>query len=424
MTPSPETSQGPSTGSLDAHAIRSLFPILRSGSNPPNLAYLDNASTTQKPSVVIESLQRYYEQDNANVHRGNYALAERSTEAYEEARRSVASFIGAGSESEIIFTRGTTESINLVAQSWGDRSLSAGDEILLSPMEHHSNLVPWQLLAQRTGARLRFLALDAASGTLDLSQLEQALRPNVRLLALTHISNVLGTINPIRRLVQEARHRGIVTLIDAAQSVGHLPIHVQKLGCDFLAFSGHKMYGPTGIGVLYGKAELLSEMEPWQAGGEMVESVEWNQSHFSPPPHRFEAGTPPIAAAIGLGSAIGFIRSLGLEALERSEALLTTEALGILRGLPFIRILGNAEARAGVISFVVEGVHAQDVVMYADLDQIALRAGHHCAQPLLKSLGISSCVRASLACYNTPSDIQRLGESLLAMHRRFHQRSL
>src|SRR6184192_1802025 len=341
---------------VDWKAIREDFPILREQAHGHPLIYFDSAATSQKPRPVIEALRKFYEHDNANVHRGLHTLSSRATEAYEKARQRVADYIGAASADEIIFTRGTTESINLVAQTWGGKFIREGDVILLTVMEHHSNLVPWQLLAERTCARLRFVpVLD--DGTLDLDQLPSLLTPEVKLFAFTHISNSLGTINPVAELCAKARAVGALTLVDAAQSAGHMPLDVQELGCDFLAFSGHKMCGPTGIGVLYGRAEILNSMPPWHGGGEMIVSVTLERSMFKKTPHRFEAGTPNIAGAIGLSAAIDYIERIGRSAIFEHDAQLAGYAMERLAELPGMRVLGPHRDRGALVGFVMEAAH-------------------------------------------------------------------
>ena len=382
------------------------------------LIYFDNAATTQKPRAVLEALRRYYEHDNANVHRGLHELSSRATEAYERARQRVATFLGAASADEIIFTRGTTESINLVAQSWGGKFLGPGDVILLTEMEHHSNLVPWQLLAARSGAQLRFLPVRA-EGTLALEQLPQMLTPEVKLFAFTHVSNSLGTINPVADLCREARARGVVTLVDAAQSAGHLPLDLQELGCDFLAFSGHKMCGPTGIGVLYGRAEMLDAMPPWEGGGEMIVSVTLEKSTFKKAPHRFEAGTPNIAGAIGLAAAIDYLEAIGRPAIFAHDSQLAAQAAEQLAELPGLRVLGPRAERGALVSFVMEGVHPHDLTTFADQQGLALRGGHHCNQPLMRKLGYPGTTRASFYFYNTAAEIDRMLEVLRGAARFF-----
>jgi cysteine desulfurase/selenocysteine lyase len=383
------------------------------------LIYFDNAATTQKPRAVIEALRRYYERDNANVHRGIHELSSRATAAYEAARARAARFINARSADEIIFTRGTTEAINLVAATWGARNLKAGDTILLTEMEHHSNLVPWQLLAERTGARLAYIPVTGPEGLLDLSRIDELLGSGVKLLAMVHISNSLGTINPVADLCARARRRGIVTLVDAAQSAGHRPLDVQEIGCDFLAFSGHKMCGPTGIGVLYGRMELLEQMPPYQAGGEMILTVDYHRTTFKNPPHRFEAGTPHIAGPIGLHAAMDYLDSIGRDRIAAHDLELGAYAYERLRSLKGVRLFGPPKGRAGLVSFLVEGVHAHDVVTLGDQAGVALRGGHHCTQPLMKKLGVESTARASFYFYNTTDEIDRLVEVILEIQKFF-----
>jgi cysteine desulfurase / selenocysteine lyase len=409
----------PATPALDWRAVRDDFPILRQRVHGQPLVYLDNAATTQKPSVVLDVLRRYYERDNANVHRGAHELSNRATAAYEAARARAARFFQARHPEEIVFTRGTTEGINLVANTWGPKHLQRGDVILLTEMEHHSNLVPWQMLAARTGARLAFLPLDVEKGQLDLSRLGEWLTPEVKLLGVTHISNSLGTINPVAELCSKARQRGIVTLVDAAQSAGHRPLDVQEIGCDFLACSGHKMCAPTGIGVLYGRIERLADMPPWHGGGDMIESVDFLQSTWRQPPHKFEAGTPNIAGAISLAAAMDYLDRIGRERIRDHDAELAAYAVERLGALPGLRLLGPRRQRAGVVSFLVDGVHAHDVVTLADRAGIALRAGHHCNQPLMKKLGIEATSRASFYFYNTADEVDRLAEVLREVRKYF-----
>ena len=406
------TFQKTETPSTDWAALRKDFPILHQQVNGYPLLYLDNAATTQKPRAVLDALRHYYEHDNANVHRGVHELSNRATAAYEGARIRTAKFIHARSSDEIIFTRGTTESINLVANSWGMKHLKTGDVILLTEMEHHSNTVPWQLLAARTGAKLAFLPITGDDGLLDLSRLDEWLTSDVKLLSLTHISNTLGTVNPVAQLCSKARQRGIVTLVDAAQSAGHRPLDVQGIGCDFLAFSGHKMCGPTGVGVLYGRIERLAEMPPWQGGGDMIETVDYFESTWKQPPHKFEAGTPNIAGPIGLAAAMDYLDAIGRDKIAAHDQELGACAFEKLSTLKGIRILGPRQGRAGVVSFLLDGIHAHDVVTLADHAGIALRGGHHCNQPLMKKLGIESTSRASFYFYNTIEEIDRLATAL------------
>lgn len=399
---------------LPGRDIRLDFPVLDQTVSGKPLVYLDNAATTHKPRVVIEALAHYYENDNSNVHRGLHALSMRSTERYENARQRVASFIHASCAEEIVFTRGTTESINLVAQSWGPAHLRPGDVILLTEMEHHSNLVPWQQLAQRTGASLRFVPVagDDAEHGLDLDALDHLLTPEVKLFAFTHLSNTLGILNDAPLLCAKARAVGAVTLIDAAQSIGHEPLDVQALDCDFLVFSGHKMLGPNGIGVLYGRRTLLDQMPPWHGGGGMITTVDWQTSGYKPSPERFEAGTPNIADAIALHAAFDYLETLGRPAISQHDHALGEQAYHALRALPGIRILGPRGRRAGIVSFAFSQLHAHDVVTFADQNGLALRGGHHCNQPLMKKLGLPSTTRASFYVYNTPQDVESLAATL------------
>lgn len=397
--------------SVDWNAVRQDFPILDQQVHGQPLVYFDNAATTQKPRAVLDVLRHYYERDNANVHRGLHELSSRATEAYEGARARVAQYIGAASADEIVFTRGTTESINLVAQAWGGKVVGAGDVILLTEMEHHSNLVPWQLLAERTGARLRFVPVRD-DGTLALDRLDDLLTAEVRLFAFTHVSNSLGTINPVAELCAKARAVGAVTLVDAAQSAGHMPLDVRAIGCDFLAFSGHKMCGPTGSGALYGRAEMLDAMPPWHGGGEMIVSVALEKSSFKKPPHRFEAGTPNIAGAIGLAAAIDYLDGIGRAAIFEHDSQLTHYALEHFADLPGMRVLGPPDERGAIVGFVMEGVHPHDLTTFADQRGLALRGGHHCNQPLMRRFGLPGTTRASFYFYNTTEEIDRMIEIL------------
>ena len=396
---------------IDWKAVREDFPILREQAHGHPLIYFDSAATTQKPRKVLDALRHYYEHNNANVHRGLHELSSRATEAYEKSRERVANYLGAASPDEIVFTRGTTESINLVAQAWGGRFLRKGDAILLTGMEHHSNLVPWQLLAERTGVQLRFVPVRD-DGTLDLDQLPSLLTPEVKLFAFTHISNSLGTINPVAELCAKARAVGALTLVDAAQSAGHSPVDVQELGCDFLAFSGHKMCGPTGIGALYGRAEVLNSMPPWHGGGEMIVSVTLEKSSYKKPPHRFEAGTPNIAGAIGLAAAIDYIEGIGRAAIFEHDGRLADYAMGRLSELPGTRVLGPAGERGALVGFVMEAAHPHDLTTFADQYGLAMRGGHHCNQPLMRRFGVSGTTRASFYFYNTTAEIDRMIEIL------------
>ena len=400
-------------------ALREDFPILRQKVHGHPLVYLDNAATSQKPIAVIEALDRFYRHDNSNVHRGIHELSRRSTVAFEAARDRVAAFLSARESDEIIFTRGTTESINLVARAWGDKNIKSGDTILLTEMEHHSNIVPWQLLAERTGAKLAYVPVTGDNGLLDLGGLDDLLDANVKLFAFTHVSNTLGTVNPVAELCARARRRGIVTLVDAAQAVGHRPVDVQEIGCDFLAFSGHKVCGPTGIGVLYGRREVLAEMPPFLGGGDMISNVDFFRSTYKEPPHRFEAGTPDFAAAIGLGVALDYLSAIGVENIARHDSELSALALERLLSLPGLRLFGPRTGHAGVASFLLKDIHAHDVVTVADQWGVALRGGHHCNQPLMKKLGVESTARASFYFYNTPAEVERLFDTLREIQKFF-----
>ncbi len=403
---------------IDWRAIREDFPILRERVHGKPLIYFDNAATSQKPRPVLEALRKYYEHANANVHRGLHELSSRATEAYENSRKRVADYLGAASTDEIIFTRGTTEAINFVAQAWGGKYLGAGDVILLTEMEHHSNLVPWQLLAERVGAQLRFVPVRD-DGTLALEQLSELLTPEVKVFAFTHVSNSLGTINPVAELCEKARAVGALTLVDAAQSAGHLPIDVQELGCDFLAVSGHKMCGPTGIGALYGRSEILDAMPPWHGGGEMIVSVTLEKSTFKKAPHRFEAGTPNIAGAIGLGAAIDYIEAIGRAEIYEHDARLTRYAMERFAELPAMRVLGPAGPRGAIVGFVMDAAHPHDLTTFADRQGLAMRGGHHCNQPLMRRFGVTGTTRASFYFYNTTEEIDRMIEILHEVARFF-----
>ncbi len=399
--------------------VRNDFPALHQKVNGKPLVYLDNGATTHKPQVVIDALSHFYERDNSNVHRGLHALSMRATTAYEGARSRVARFINAAAPEEIIFTRGTTESINLVAASWGGANLKAGDVILLTEMEHHSNLVPWQLIAKRTGAKLRYLPVTGDEGLLDLAQLDRLLTPEVKLFAFTQLSNTLGTINPVAELCAKARAVGAVTVVDAAQSIGHMPVDVQALGCDFLAFSAHKMGGVTGIGALYGRRALLDAMPPWQGGGGMITNVDFFESRWKPSPERFEAGTPNFADAATLTATCDYLDGLGRGEIERHDKALGQLAYEKLREIPGIRLLGPKGERGGLVSFAFPDVHAHDIVTFADDDGIALRGGHHCNQPLMRKLGLTGTTRASFYVYNTPEEIDVLVASLRRIRKFF-----
>ena len=394
--------------------IRLDFPVLNQTVNGCPLIYFDNAATSQKPRAVIDKLSHFYERDNSNVHRGLHELSNRATAAYEGARKRLAAYLAAEPET-IIFTRGTTESINLVVRAWGETHVGTGDVVLLTEMEHHSNLVPWQLLARRKGATLRFVPITP-DGLLDLDNLDALLDGPVKIFSFTHISNTLGTINPAAELCARARRAGVTTLVDAAQSAGHRPLDVGEIGCDFLALSGHKMCGPTGAGVLYGRKEILDGMEPFHGGGEMIVSVAFTESQFKPPPHRFEAGTPAIAQAIGLGASADYLDKIGRQRIFDHDQALALQASALIEEIPGVRIFGPREARAGLVSFVMEAVHAHDVVSMADRYGLALRGGHHCTQPLLRKLGVPATARASFYFYNTPEEVARMAEILRKVH--------
>jgi cysteine desulfurase / selenocysteine lyase len=396
---------------FDVNAIRRDFPALYQQVHGHPLVYLDNAASAHKPQPVLDTILHYYAVDYANVHRGLHYLSERASQAFEDARGKVARFINAREEREIIFVRGTTEAINLVAQTFGRSRVGSGDEILITALEHHSNIVPWQMLCEQTGAILRVAPVNEA-GELDLDAYERLLTPRTRLVAMTHTSNALGTITPLRRMVELARACGAYVLVDGAQAVAHAGIDVQALDCDFFAFSSHKLYGPTGIGVLYGKAGLLEEMPPWQGGGEMIEEVSFERSTWSGIPHKFEAGTPHIVGAIGLGAAIDYVQSIGLDAIARHERLLLERATALLGELPGLRIIGTAAHKCAIVSFVIEDVHAHDIGTILDRQGIAIRAGHHCAMPLMARFGLHGTARASFAMYNTLDDAERLAEGV------------
>lgn len=392
-------------------ALREDFPILNQSVHGHPLVYLDNAATSQKPRSVIQALVHYYERDNANVHRGIHELSNRATNSFEAARTRTAQFLNAPSPEEIIFTRGTTESLNLVAAAWGGKFLSPGDVILLTELEHHSNLVPWQLIAQRTGAKIAYLPVTDDTGILDLSRLDELLSQRVKIVSLVHISNSMGVLNPVAEICERARRRGILTVVDGAQSAGHLPVDVQALGCDFFAFSGHKICGPTGIGVLWGRANVLDSMPPYQGGGEMILTAGYEHTEFKPAPHRFEAGTPDISGPIGLHAAMDYLDTIGRANIWRHDQELAHYAYDQLAALGNLRLFGppaGSPLRAGLVSFLLRSVHAHDVVTLADQAGVALRGGHHCTQPLMHKLGVESTARASFYFYNTRAEVDRL----------------
>jgi cysteine desulfurase/selenocysteine lyase len=396
---------------MNPKEIRNDFPILQRRINGHPLVYLDSAATSQKPLPVLEALNQYYREYNANVHRGVHTLSSQATDAYEAAREKVARFIGADSSAQIVFTKGTTASINMVALSLS-YTLREGDEIVVTPMEHHSNLVPWQQAAKRTGAVLKFIPLQA-DGTISLRDVEATVTENTRIVAVTHVSNVLGTVNPVKEMTQIAHRKGAKVLVDGAQSVPHMPVDVKDIGCDFLAFSGHKMCGPTGIGVLYGTREALEALEPVEFGGEMINTVEWYTSDWKDIPWKFEGGTPVIAGAIGLGAAIDYLQNIGMADIHRWETTLTEYAMDRLSSIPDIEIYGPQKPRGGLVTFNLPGIHPHDVSTVLDADGIAIRAGHHCAQPLMRWLGVTATARASMYIYNTEEDIDMLVKSLI-----------
>jgi cysteine desulfurase/selenocysteine lyase len=406
---------------IDWASLRKDFPILDQKVHGKPLIYFDNAATSQKPRQVIDALVHYYEHDNANVHRGIHELSNRATSAFEAARTRAAKFINAKSSDEIIFTRGTTEGINLIANSWGLKNLKSGDVILLTEMEHHSNIVPWQLLAQRTGAKLAYVPVTGDEGLLDLSKLDSLLTKQVKMFAMVHISNSMGTVNPVADLCARARELGITTLVDGAQSAGHMPVDVQAIGCDFFAFSGHKICGPTGIGVLWGRQELLDAMPPYQGGGEMILTVEYQKTEFKKAPHRFEAGTPDISGPVGLHAAMDYLDAIGRENIWKHDQELANYAYAQLAALKSIRLFGPKTGRAGLVSFLLNEVHAHDVVTLADQAGVALRGGHHCTQPLMHKLGVESTARASFYFYNTKAEVDRFVEVVKEIQKFFGQ---
>lgn len=391
---------------LDVARLRMDFPILGQMVHGKPLVYLDNAATTQKPWAVIDCLTNYYAEYNANIHRGVHVLSQQATDAYEGAREKVRRFINAARREEVVFVRGTTEAINLVASSYGQR-LWPGDEILITEMEHHSNIVPWQQLCERSGAVLRVTPIDD-TGELRLNEFERQLGPATRLVAVTHLSNALGSINPLRRLIELAHDVGAVVLVDGAQAVAHLPVDVQALDCDFYAFSGHKLYGPTGIGVLYGKAALLDAMPPWQGGGDMIREVSFAKTTYNDLPFKFEAGTPNIAGGIGLGAAIDYVSKLGLPVIAAHEHALLSYASELAREIPELRLIGTAREKASILSFTVAGIHPHDVGTILDDAGVAVRAGHHCTMPVMAHFDVPATVRASFALYNTTEEVDVL----------------
>ena len=396
---------------FDVRKIREDFPILKQKVHGKPLVYLDNAATSQKPQVVIDALLRFYLQDCANIHRGVYLLSERATQAYEDARVKIQRFLNAAEAREIVYVRGSTEGINLVAQTYGRQQLGAGDEILITAMEHHSNIVPWQMLCEEKGCHLRVGPINDR-GELRLDEFERLINERTRLVAVAHVSNALGTINPVKQIVEMAHARNIPVLVDGAQAAPHLKIDVRALGCDFYAISGHKMFGPTGIGALYGKASLLESMPPYQGGGDMILSVTFEKTLYNQIPHKFEAGTPNIAGAIGWGAAVDYLTHVGMENISSYEHALLTYAMEAIGQIPGVRLIGTAREKAGVLSFMLEGIHPHDVGTVLDQEGIAVRTGHHCAQPVMERFGVPATVRASLAFYNTKQEINALAAGL------------
>ncbi len=412
------TLHSPVVGPFDVQRVRCDFPILARPVRGKPLVYLDSAATTQKPRQVVEAMARFFDQENANVHRGVHFLSERATAAYEGARDRVRRFLNARDASEIVFVRGTTEAINLVAFTFGRMRVGAGDEVLVTELEHHSNIVPWQMLCQERGARLAVAPVDDR-GVLLLDALERAIGPRTRLVAVSHVSNALGTVNPVKRIVELAHARGVPVVVDGAQGAPHAPVDVQDLGCDFYAFSGHKIYGPTGIGALYGKAEHLEAMPPWQGGGDMILSVSFEKTTYARPPARFEAGTPNMAGAVGMAAAIDWLEALPRDAAWRHEDELLAYGTERLTAIPGLRLVGTAPEKAGVLSFVFEDIHPHDIGTVLDREGIAIRTGHHCAQPLMRRFGLPATARASLGIYNTRAEIDALAEGLEKVRRMF-----
>jgi len=393
--------------SYDVQKIRKDFPILHQKVHGKPLVYLDNAATTQKPLAVIDAIENYYRQDNSNIHRGVHTLSERATEAYENVRVAAQKFLNAADHKEIIFVRGTTEAINLVAQTYGRKNVGSGDEVLITAMEHHSNIVPWQLLCEEKGAKLRVAPINEL-GELQLDEFEKLLGPKTKIVAVGHLSNALGTINPVHEIVRMAHARNIPVLVDGAQAVARMQVDVQALDCDFYALSSHKLYGPTGVGILYGKTKLLEAMPPYQGGGDMIASVTFEKTVYNRLPYKFEAGTPNIADTIGLGAALEYLNSLGLEQIERHEADLLAYATKSVEAIAGVRLVGTAEEKAGVLSFVMEDIHPHDIGTILDSEGIAIRTGHHCAQPVMQRYGIPATARASFGLYNTREEVDAL----------------
>jgi cysteine desulfurase / selenocysteine lyase len=396
---------------FDVYKIRGDFPILARTVNGKPLVYLDNAATTQKPQAVIDAMIRYYTAENSNIHRGVHTLSEQATESYEQSRVTVQRFLNAAEAREIVFVRGATEGINLVAQTWGRTNIGHGDEIVISAMEHHSNIVPWQILCEQQGANLRVAPVND-SGELVFEEFEKLLGPKTRLVAMAHVSNALGTVNPVSRIVEAGHRVNACVLLDGAQAAPHMKIDVRAIDCDFYVFSGHKVYAPTGIGILYGKAELLEAMPPYQGGGDMISSVTFEKTLYNRVPHKFEAGTPHVSGAIGLGAALDYVNSIGIERIARHEKQLLAYGTRRLQEIPGLRLIGTAQEKEGILSFVLEGIHPHDIGTVLDQEGIAIRTGHHCAQPLMDRFGVPATARASLALYNTMEEMDALANGL------------
>jgi cysteine desulfurase/selenocysteine lyase len=403
---------------IDLRKIRSDFPILARDVRGKKLVYLDNAATSQKPQVVIDTIVRYYEQENANIHRGVHFLSELATSKHDRARLAVQKFINAAHVHELVFVRGATEAINLVAQTYGRKHVSADDEVLITAMEHHSNIVPWQMLCDEKGAKLRVAPINDA-GELRLDEFEKLIGPLTRIIAIPHVSNALGTVNPVKKIVELAHSRNIPVVVDGAQAAPHMQIDVQALGCDFYAFSSHKMFGPMGIGVLYGKTELLEAMPPYQGGGDMISSVTFEKTIYNKLPFKFEAGTPDVAGAIGLGAAIEYLAEIGMDKIAEHEHDLLAYATDKVSAIPGVRLIGTAKEKASVLSFVMEGIHPHDIGTILDQEGIAIRTGHHCAQPVMQCFGIPATARASFALYNTKEEVDSLVQGILKVQEVF-----
>ncbi|HEX2453098.1 MAG TPA: cysteine desulfurase [Vicinamibacterales bacterium] len=412
------TAPAPHQVEFDVERIRSDFPILRRSVRGRPLVYLDNAATTQKPQAVLDALTAYYTEINANVHRGVHQLSELATDAYEGSREKIRAFVNASSVQEIIFTRNATEGINLVAYAFARPILKEGDEILISAMEHHSNIVPWQLVCEERGAHLRVAPIDD-SGALIVEELERLIGPRTKLVSIAHMSNALGTVNPVREIVALAHARGVPVLLDGSQAAYHMPVDVQAIGCDFYAATGHKLYGPTGIGFLYGKAERLDAMPPFMGGGDMIRSVSFAKSTWNDLPHKFEAGTPDISGAVGLGVALDYITAIGLDRIEAHERDLLQFGTDALAAIPGLRMIGTAPHKASILSFVMDGVHPHDIGTIVDREGVAIRTGHHCAQPVMDRFGVPATARASLAMYNTRGDLETLARALTRVRQVF-----